>query len=88
MRSGPLCTACTARSYGGGGFPLPDGGASEAALPGVVFPDVALPDVVLLKVGTMDNPALFTPDLAIFTCDAQSFHHVPAGMPAFERMPG
>ena len=48
----------------------------------------ALPDVVLLKVGTMDDPAMFKPDLAIFTCDAQPFHHVPDGMPAFERMPG
>lgn len=41
-----LCTACTARSSGGVGFPLPDGGASEAALPDGAFPDVALPDVV------------------------------------------
>lgn len=38
-----LCGACTARSYGVGGFPLPDGGASEAALPDVVLPDVVLP---------------------------------------------
>ncbi|MFO0625178.1 MAG: hypothetical protein U0325_06125 [Polyangiales bacterium] len=42
-----LCTACTARSNGGGGFPLPDSGASEAALPDVVFHDVTLPDVAL-----------------------------------------
>ena len=48
----------------------------------------ALPDVMLIKVGTMDEPALFAPDIAIFTCDQQAFHHVPAGMPAFERMPG
>ena len=49
---------------------------------------LALPDVMLIKVGTMDEPALFTPDIAIFTCDQQAFHHVPAGMPAFEHMPG
>lgn len=48
----------------------------------------ALPDVMLIKVGTMDDPAQFRPDLAIFTVDQQSFHHVPDGMPAFERMPG
>ncbi len=48
----------------------------------------ALPDVMLIKVGTMDDPNKFTPDLAIFTVDKQSFHHVPSGMPAFERMPG
>ncbi len=50
--------------------------------------DFALPNVMLIKVGTMDDPAQFTPDLAIFTVDKQAFHHVPDGMPAFERMPG
>ena len=48
----------------------------------------ALPDVMLIKVGTMDDPKLFAPDIAIFTCDQQPFQHVPEGMPAFERMPG
>lgn len=48
----------------------------------------ALPDVMLIKVGTMDDPNTFTPDLAIFTVDKQSFHHVPERMPSFERMPG
>ncbi len=46
-----------------------------------------LPDVVFLKVGTMDDPSLFTPDIAIFTVDQQAFQHVPDAMPAFERMP-
>jgi hypothetical protein len=48
----------------------------------------ALPDVMLIKVGTMDDPKQFSPDLAIFTVDKQPFHNVPAGMPSFERMPG
>jgi hypothetical protein len=48
----------------------------------------ALPDVMLIKVGTMDDPKKFTPDLAIFTVDKHSFQHVPEGMPSFERMPG
>ena len=49
----------------------------------------ALPGTVLIKVGTLDNPALFAgPDVAIYTIDKQSFHHIPAGMPAFERLPG
>ncbi len=48
----------------------------------------ALPDVMLIKVGTMDDPSMFTPDMAIFTVDQQSFQHVPDGMPSFERMPG
>jgi len=47
-----------------------------------------LPDVMLIKVGTMDDPSLFTPDIAIFLVDRQPFQHVPEGMPAFERMPG
>ena len=48
----------------------------------------ALPGVMLIKVGTMDDPGLFSPDIAIFTKDIQGFHHIPDGMPAFEGMPG
>jgi len=48
----------------------------------------ALPDVMLIKVGTMDDPRQFTPDLAIFTVDKQAFHHIAESMPAFEHMPG
>jgi len=45
-----------------------------------------LPDAVLLKVGTFDDPALFEgPKVAIFTIDKQPFHHLPEGLPAFER---
>ena len=47
----------------------------------------ALPGVMLIKVGTMDDPSMFTPDIAIFTVDKQGFHHVHDAMPAFERMP-
>ena len=43
---------------------------------------------VVLKVGTFDDPALFNPQMAIHTLDKQAFHHVPDGMPAFERLPG
>jgi len=43
---------------------------------------------VILKVGTLDQPSLFgTPQLAIFTIDKQEFHHIPDGLPTFERMP-
>ena len=41
----------------------------------------------ILKVGTLDDPKLFNPQLAIYTCDKQAFHHVPDGMPAFEKLP-
>lgn len=44
--------------------------------------------LMAVKVGTMDEPALFSPKLAIFTVDQQPFHMIPEGIPAFERMPG
>ncbi len=47
-----------------------------------------LEGVVLLKVGTLDDPSVFTPDIAIFTVDQQAFHQIAEGMPSFERMPG
>ena len=44
--------------------------------------------VVVVKVGTLDNPAQYTPQMAIFTIDKQAFHQIPSGMPSFERVPG
>jgi hypothetical protein len=47
-----------------------------------------LPGVVMLKVGTLDDPSVFGgPQMAIYTIDKQSFHDVPSGIPAFERTP-
>ena len=43
---------------------------------------------VVVKVGTLDNPAAFTPQMAIYTIDKQAFHQIPTGMPTFERVPG
>jgi hypothetical protein len=46
------------------------------------------PGVVLLKVGTLDDPGVFgKPQMVIFTIDKQSFHHVPDGVPTFDRVP-
>jgi hypothetical protein len=42
---------------------------------------------VALKIGTFDDPSQFAPQVAIYTVDKQAFHHVPEGMPAFERLP-
>lgn len=42
----------------------------------------------IVKVGTLDDPAQYTPQMAIFAVDKQAFHQIPEGMPAFERMPG
>ncbi len=48
-----------------------------------------LPGAVLIKVGTFDDPSVFGgPQMVIFTIDKQSFHHVPEGVPSFERTPG
>lgn len=42
---------------------------------------------VVLKIGTLDDPAVFEPRMAIFTVDRQPFHHIAEGLPAFERLP-
>jgi hypothetical protein len=48
-----------------------------------------VPGAVLLKVGTLDDPSVFgSPQMVIFTVDKQSFHHVPDGVPTFDRVPG
>ena len=45
-------------------------------------------DYVVLKVGTLDDPAKYgEPSAAIFTIDQQPFHLIPDGLPAFERIP-
>lgn len=45
-----------------------------------------LSGLVLIKVGTLDEPAVFgRPDAAIFAIDRQTFHHVPENVPLFER---
>jgi hypothetical protein len=44
--------------------------------------------VIVVKVGTLDDPKLFgSPQMAIYTIDKQPFHQVPDGLPTFERMP-
>jgi len=48
-----------------------------------------VPGAVMIKVGTLDDPAVFGgPEMAIFTIDKQAFHQIPEGIPTFERMPG
>jgi hypothetical protein len=51
---------------------------------------VTLPShpVVVVKVGTLDDPSLFgAPQMAIYTVDKQPFHQIPDGLPTFERLP-
>ena len=46
------------------------------------------PGLVFIKVGTLDEPDLFAqPQMAIFTDDRQSFHHLPDGIASFEKGP-
>ena len=48
----------------------------------------AMPGMVMIKIGTLDDPSVFGgPEMAIFTCDKQPYHRVPEGIPTFERMP-
>jgi hypothetical protein len=48
-----------------------------------------LPGVLLIKVGTLDDPSVFDgPQMVIYTIDKQSFHHIPEGAATFERVPG
>ncbi len=43
---------------------------------------------VVLKIGTLDEPAKFGgPKLAIYTMDRQDFHVIPEQMPQFEGLP-
>jgi hypothetical protein len=44
--------------------------------------------MAVIKVGTLDDPSVYGgPQMAIHTLDKQSFHHIPEGLPAFERLP-
>jgi len=49
----------------------------------------AQPNHVLVHPGTLDDPSIFgQPEIAIFTAERQEFHHVPDGIPNFDRIPG
>ena len=42
---------------------------------------------LILKVGTLDDPAEYAPAVAIHTADQQPFHIVADGLPSFTRLP-
>lgn len=47
------------------------------------------PGVIIVKVGTLDDPKSFGgPAAAIFTIDRQPYHLIADGVPTFERRPG
>ena len=41
----------------------------------------------IIKIGTLDDPSDFWPQMAIFTVDQQPYHHIPEGIPAHYRRP-
>ena len=47
-----------------------------------------LADMVILKVGTMDDPAQYgTPDMAFYCIEKQAYHYLPEDMLTFDRFP-
>lgn len=47
---------------------------------------MCMPDALLIKAGTLDDPALFGgPQTVIFTCDKETYHQLPENVPTFER---
>tara|TARA_B110000503_G_scaffold32101_2_gene52078 strand:+ start:14152 stop:14559 length:408 start_codon:yes stop_codon:yes gene_type:complete len=49
----------------------------------------SMPDMVILKVGTMDDPTLYgKPDMAFYCIEKQEYHYLPDDMPTFDRFPG
>jgi hypothetical protein len=46
----------------------------------------ALPHGVIIKVGSLDDPAQFGgPDTANFACDAQPYHRLPTDIPVYQK---
>ncbi len=42
---------------------------------------------VIVKVGSLDDPSVFRPEIAIHTADKQPYHQIAGGLTTFERMP-
>ena len=47
----------------------------------------ARPGSIIIKVGTLDEQNVFKPKAAIFTCDRQTYHHIPDELPSYEKRP-
>ena len=46
-------------------------------------------EVVIIKVGTMDDPTEFgEPEMAFYCAEKQKFHYLPDGIMTFDRLPG
>jgi len=83
-------TKGTAKSFKRGDLPTPVTRefCADCGTP-LLTKSPGLPGTVLIKVGTFDEPTLYEgPQMVIFTVDKQPFHHIPEGVPTFERYPG
>jgi len=48
-----------------------------------------MPGVVILKVGSLDDPDVYgMPQMAIYTAEKKPYHVIPEGVQTFERLPG
>ncbi len=45
------------------------------------------PNSIILKVGTFDDPSIFSPEIAIYTCDKQKFHYISDNVKSYEKKP-
>jgi len=46
-----------------------------------------MPDGMAIHVGSLDDPAVFVPQFAVFTASGRTWDHLNAALPRFERMP-
>ncbi len=46
-----------------------------------------LPDVVVIHVGSLDDPSVYQPQMAIYTSRAHAWDHVDPALPRFPQMP-
>ena len=48
----------------------------------------AMAGLVIIKVGTLDDPGVFEgPSMAVYTCDKQPYHRLADSVPSFEKLP-
>ena len=43
---------------------------------------------VMIKVGSLDDPSIFQPGVAIYAAEKRDYHTIPDGIPVFDGLPG
>jgi hypothetical protein len=46
-----------------------------------------MPDMMTVRAGSLDDPELFKPQLAVYAVRRRKWDHMDPALPAFERMP-